>query len=62
MTTIDDYITPTESPEAPRRARGDHATGMEFDWNGRSGSLQTPPLEERPTTWDAFIRDAASGP
>lgn len=62
MTTIDDYITPTESPEAPRRARGDHATGMEFDWNGRSGSLQTPPLEERPTTWDAFIRDAGLDP
>jgi predicted phosphodiesterase len=40
---------PTTRRDAPR---------FEYGWDGNAGYIQTGPLPERPTTWDAHLRDA----
>lgn len=46
----------------PTKARPNHNTGFEYEWNGEGGYLQTGPLRERPSTWDAYILDAGLDP
>lgn len=52
------------TPLAPvtHHRRQEHPTGREYEWDGSSGWLRTEPLEERPKTWDEFIRDAELDP
>lgn len=49
------------APATPHR-RQEHPTGREYEWDGSVGWLRTEPLEDRPKTWDEFIRDAGLDP
>lgn len=62
MPSLDDMVRATEPTETPRRKRSDIPDGMSYEWDGRTGSLTTAPLAERPTTWDDQIRDAGLDP
>ena len=50
------------APQPAPRGRKDYPSGFEYEWNGAHGFIQTGPLDERPKTWDAFIRDAGLDP
>jgi predicted phosphodiesterase len=55
-------LAATEPVPATPTRRQEHPTGREYEWDGSKGWLRTEPLEERPTTWDGFIRDAGLDP
>lgn len=52
----------TEPANQPAHRRGQHQSGREYEWDGTSGWIKTEPLEDRPKTWDEFIRDAGLDP
>lgn len=65
--TLSDLAARTQAtPEhvEPRATRPSHPKGYEpgFEWDGSNGVISTGPLEERPKTWDEFIRDAGLDP
>ena len=53
-------LASTEGVSVP--AQRDKPSGTRFEWNGQDGWIETPALGERPTTWDAFVRDAGLDP
>ena len=59
---VEARIAATEQPAPARRDKRAHPTGFEYGWDGREGFIQTGPLEDRPKTWDEFIRDAGLDP
>lgn len=54
---LDDMLTTGPSPEAPRRARGEHPSGWEpgIEWDGSSGRITTDPLTAPPDSWDDLL-------
>ena len=48
-------------PEQPPKFDG-WSVGATSEWDGTTGFIQTGPMEERPKTWDEFIRDAGLDP
>lgn len=61
MSDLADRLASTPPPE-PDRPRPNHPTGFEYEWDGSRGYIQTGALDERPRTWDEFIRDAGLDP
>ena len=59
---INDALQATTSAPPTNRARQEHPTGREYEWDGSHGWLQTEALAERPKTWDEFVRDAGLDP
>lgn len=61
---IEEALQAVPAPTGPLPSKHRHqpATGFEYEWNGEGGYLQTEPLRERPTTWDAYILDAGLDP
>lgn len=58
--SLADRLAATPDTPPPTRPRPEHASG--YEWDGTTGYIQTGPLQERPRTWDAFIRDAGLDP
>jgi hypothetical protein len=53
------------APAQPtRRAPVSHPQGWEpsFEWNGEAGQVNTGPLKDRPTDWDAYLRESGLDP
>lgn len=60
--SLEDKLAATPAIPQHQIRRQAHATGPTFEWNGNSGFIQTGPLEERPRTWDEFIKDSGLDP
>jgi hypothetical protein len=61
---LDEALQATAPAEPVRRDRQSHPKGWEpgYESDGSRTTITTPPLLERPTTWDAFIIDSGLDP
>lgn len=60
--SLEEALAAVPLTEQPSRAKAPHDTGFTYEWDGTEGEITTPPLTERPTTWDSFIIDAGLNP
>lgn len=51
-----------DSAGVAQPARKPAPDGLRWEWDGNTGVITTPPLAERPTTWDEFIRKSGLEP
>jgi hypothetical protein len=60
--SLEDRLKASEEPADLVFRRHNKPTGPTFEWNGNSGSIETGPLEDRPKTWDEFIKQFGLDP
>lgn len=60
--SIEDRLSATDYNSEHTFRRQPHNTGAKFEWNGNSGQIETGPLEDRPKTWDEFIKQFGLDP
>jgi predicted phosphodiesterase len=59
--SLKDKLEATPPVPEPKFRRQKHPTGMEFEWDGNSGTISFSAAEQ-PRSWDEFIRDAGLDP
>lgn len=62
MSVVADMLANQPTPPPIDKPKGDHPSGFNYEWDGHAGYIQTGPLEERPRTWDEFLKDAGLDP